>query len=159
MRSGFGFLSPLVHICLTIFLISGRQAAAQQSDQDVRRYRVTAYRTQGVTLNSLSNTAVASPLPTLYIPNAFTPNGDGINDRFGVEAQGIKTFNMKIFNRWGELVFESENIKDTWDGTFRGTKITSTDVYVYKVRAMGKNDEEIPEQNGSVTLVAEGLPD
>jgi len=90
----------------------------------------------------------------MYIPSAFTPNGDGVNDFFGVKAEGIKTFNLQIFNRWGEVVFESENINNLWDGSFKGERIKNTDVYVYQVKATGLNNKPLPEENGSVTLVA-----
>ncbi len=58
-----------------------------------------------------------------YIPNAFTPNGDGHNDRFrivGLPPENISQFNLQIFNRWGQLVFSSHDILDSWDGTMLG---------------------------------------
>jgi len=125
-----------------------------------KRYRVTAYKISGfTTLTSLSNIAEAIPKPTLYIPSAFTPNGDGINDKFGVKAQGIKYFKMEIYNRWGELIFESENLDQLWDGTYEGKAITSTDVFVYQVKAIGKNNEPLPDERGTVTLIADGAGD
>jgi len=69
---------------------------------------------------------------TLYIPNAFTPNGDGINDYFGPEAIDVTRYSLKIFNRWGEIIFTSSNLKNGWDGTFKG-KIAQNDVYVYQL--------------------------
>ncbi len=56
-----------------------------------------------------------------YIPNAFTPNGDGTNDMFriiGLPPENITKFNMQIFNRWGEVVFSTDNILEGWDGRF-----------------------------------------
>lgn len=53
--------------------------------------------------------------PMVFVPKAFTPNGDGINDRLMVEFSGIESYSIKIFNRWGGLVFESEN--KAWDGS------------------------------------------
>lgn len=122
-----------------------------------KKYRVTAYKLAGTTLTSLSNIAEAVPNPTMYIPSAFTPNGDGINDFFGVKAEGIKQFKMEIYNRWGELVFTSENMLELWDGTFKGERISNTDVFVYQVKAMGKNNNPLPEEKGTVTLIAEGI--
>jgi gliding motility-associated-like protein len=122
-----------------------------------KKYRVTAYKLAGTTLTSLSNIAEAVPNPTMYIPSAFTPNGDGINDFFGVKAEGIKQFKMEIYNRWGELVFVSENMLELWDGTFKGERISNTDVFVYQVRAIGKNNNPLPEEKGTVTLIAEGI--
>ncbi len=124
-----------------------------------KRYRISAYKLANASISSLSNIAEANPKPTMYIPSAFTPNGDGINDFFGVKAEGIKQFKLQIFNRWGELVFESNDMYTLWDGTYLGDKITSTDVYVYKVKATGINDKPLPEEKGRVTLVAEGMID
>ncbi len=52
--------------------------------------------------------------PMVFIPKAFSPNGDGINDRLMVEASGIEAYNIRIFNRWGGLIFESNS--QSWDG-------------------------------------------
>ncbi|HOS48836.1 MAG TPA: gliding motility-associated C-terminal domain-containing protein, partial [Bacteroidia bacterium] len=49
------------------------------------------------------------PQMSFYIPNTFTPNGDGLNDTFGIAGEALKEFRMQIFNRWGQLVFESGN--------------------------------------------------
>lgn len=135
------------------------EAFAQVGPDGRKRYRVTAFKAANTTVYSLSNTAEALPKATMYIPSAFTPNGDGINDFFGVKAQNIAQFNLQIYNRWGELIFESSNITDLWDGTYQGEAITSTDVFVYTVKAIGINGTILPEENGTVTLVAEGMPD
>lgn len=68
----------------------------------------------------------------LYVPNAFSPNNDGINDEFKVYALGVKDINIKVFDRWGELVFKTENINQGWDGTFSG-KLMYPQVFVYSV--------------------------
>jgi gliding motility-associated-like protein len=68
----------------------------------------------------------------LYIPNCFTPNGDTRNDIFKAEASGITTFHMQIFNRWGEMVFESFDINDGWDGTYKSEQVQE-DVYAVKL--------------------------
>ncbi|MBS1743238.1 MAG: gliding motility-associated C-terminal domain-containing protein, partial [Bacteroidetes bacterium] len=55
------------------------------------------------------------------IPNAFTPNGDNLNDCFGVNYWGeTKNFHLMVYNRWGEKVFETHNVSDCWDGTYKG---------------------------------------
>lgn len=57
-----------------------------------------------------------------YIPNAFSPNNDGVNDKYGVlnECENVQNFKFKIFNRWGELLFETDNPLKQWDGRFKG---------------------------------------
>ncbi len=67
--------------------------------------------------------------PALYVPNSFTPNKDALNDIFYAEGLDITTFRMRIFDRWGELLFESASLGDGWDGYYKG-KIVPNDVYV-----------------------------
>lgn len=78
----------------------------------------------------------------LNIPNSFSPNGDGRNDHFiprSLLAAGLREFNMKIFNRWGELIFQTNNIEGRgWDGTYGG-KDQSVGVYVYMIEAQWVN--------------------
>jgi gliding motility-associated-like protein len=74
------------------------------------------------TVSNIYNIKV-DPLTTMDVPTAFTPNADGTNDIVYVDGRGIKQLNyFKIYNRWGELVFETTNIKKGWDGTFKGQK-------------------------------------
>lgn len=90
---------------------------------------------------------------TIYIPNAFTPNGDGINDVFRAYGTNIDTYNMYIFDRWGEMLFETDNINIPWDG--RSTKTGEPlmqDVYVYKIVAKDIFGEE-HNYVGRVTLL------
>src|SRR6202034_706356 len=76
------------------------------------------------------------PLYTLYIPSAFTPNGDGLNETFKAKGTYIKSFEMYIFDRWGMELFHATDINDGWPGTVRsGTTICQEDVYVYKITA------------------------
>jgi gliding motility-associated-like protein len=75
---------------------------------------------------------------TLYVPNTFTPNGDGKNDVFCPAGTGITEFKMQIFDRWGMLLFESSSLTTNnttsgcWDGTFRGNKVQE-DTYVVRI--------------------------
>lgn len=68
----------------------------------------------------------------IYIPNTFTPNGDGNNDGFTAYGIGIATFDMMVFDRWGMLLYQTNDINRMWDGTFKGTKV-QMDTYVYKI--------------------------
>jgi gliding motility-associated-like protein len=72
---------------------------------------------------------------SLYVPNAFSPNGDGVNDMFFAKGEGIKDFKLYIFDRWGQQVFFSDDIYKGWDGRFqsKGTEIVQEDVYVWKI--------------------------
>ena len=72
---------------------------------------------------------------TFAVPNAFTPNGDGINDCFRVQYWGVvKSFELSVFDRWGNKVFYTQNPSDCWDGTFHGIAQPSGG-YVYQIKA------------------------
>lgn len=69
-----------------------------------------------------------------YIPNSFTPNGDGINDTFIGYGIGIKKFSMVLFDRWGNLMYETNSLDEPWDGKAAGGKdIAQIDIYVYHI--------------------------
>lgn len=87
----------------------------------------------------------------LFVPNVFTPNGDGNNDDIRVFAKGVKTFYWIIFNRWGEKVFESNDINKAWDGTYKG-KLLNPDTYVYKVQ-LSYLTGKTAEQKGSISIL------
>ena len=89
----------------------------------------------------------------LYVPNAFTPNGDGVNDMFRAYGDAIElsNFTMQIFDRWGALLFESNNIEYGWDGTYKG-KLVQTGSYVWKIIAKERYTPIIHNNYGHVTL-------
>lgn len=73
----------------------------------------------------------------LYIPNAFTPNHNGLNDMFQPLGVGIdeENYQMDIYDRWGELIFTSNNYRKGWDGVVKGHKLAEQGIYVYKITA------------------------
>lgn len=89
--------------------------------------------------------------PYVFVPNAFTPNGDNLNDAFNVEGSQVEEMYLAVYDRWGELVFESQDRSRGWDGSFRG-KALAPDVYGYyiKLRCIG-GEEYI--KTGNVTLL------
>lgn len=87
---------------------------------------------------------------TLYVPNAFTPNGDSINDMFLVGATNIKEFNIMIFDRWGLKMFESSDIKIGWDGKINGKEVADG-TYFHLINAKDIEGKEIKKQ-GTITL-------
>lgn len=86
----------------------------------------------------------------LYIPDAFTPNGDNLNETFHIQGGGIKEFNILIFNRWGEQVFESNDIEKSWDGTYKGQAVPSG-IYYFVVN-LKLPDNRLHQENGSINL-------
>jgi gliding motility-associated-like protein len=82
------------------------------------------------------------PPPYFYIPNAFSPNGDGLNDVFKVEAHAALEYELHIFNRWGMEVFKSTDPEEVWLGNSNtGDYYIPTDVYNYSIRIKGFNSE------------------
>jgi gliding motility-associated-like protein len=88
------------------------------------------------------------------VPNAFTPNGDGNNDLFEIygNKKVWKELSISIFNRWGEKVFESNDIQFFWDGTYKGV-LQNPGVYVYQLNLSYINGYFLPVQKGSLTLI------
>jgi gliding motility-associated-like protein len=92
-----------------------------------------------------------------FIPNTFSPNGDGVNDRFIVRGKGLNVIpSITIYNRWGQVVFEKSNFAPNdeasgWDGTFNG-KPAPSDVYIYTIQILCDNATLIP-YHGNVTLI------
>lgn len=88
---------------------------------------------------------------SFYLPNAFTPNNDGLNDLFLVKGDDIATVQMLIFDRWGEKIFESNDKNIGWNGIYKG-KLVEPLVYVYKIKISMTNGED-HKLSGTVTLV------
>ena len=91
--------------------------------------------------------------PDLVVPNAFTPNGDGINDFFYALGNNVDAIDMLIFNRWGQMIFETKTPgRDSgWDGTFKG-KPQPIGVYAWVLKATLKDGTPV-KKKGNVTLI------
>ena len=93
----------------------------------------------------------------IHIPSAFTPNNDGLNDRFGIGGQGVnKIVDFRIYNRWGEVVFLASSFtpgsaSGQWNGRFRGMDAPSG-TYIYVVK-MECQPGQVFERKGTVTLL------
>ena len=89
-----------------------------------------------------------------YIPNAFTPDGDGINETFAPRGEGVDPdhYSMQIFDRSGMLIFTTRNPYDYWDGRNKYGQMCPEGVYVYKIQLLNLNEED-KEYIGTVTLV------
>lgn len=102
---------------------------------------------------TVSDTILVSvaPVGNIFFPTAFSPNGDGNNDIYRVLGSSPKFFRLKIFNRWGEQVFESNNINDGWDGIYKGLPQPMA-VYVYSCTVTLQNNQT-RDYKGSITLL------
>ncbi len=91
----------------------------------------------------------------LFIPNAFTPNGDGLNDVFEATPQckyiGLSNFDFRVYNRWGQLVFRSNDINKGWNGKYKSKEVPPG-VYIYVVNYSLLQNEPV-QQRGTVTLI------
>jgi gliding motility-associated-like protein len=105
-------------------------------------------------MDSVSNIITIIQDLSIYIPSAFTPNGDGLNDMFLVKGIGIEEegFQMAIYNRWGEQIFVSNNIDKGWDGLEKNNEQASLGVYVYKVDIISHTGASLT-YTGHVTVV------
>ena len=117
-------------------------------------YRVEAYTNQGCKASEAVNILWAGT--SFYIPNAFTPNGDGLNDVFGAipRIDYVNQYRISIFNRWGQLLFESTDLNLGWDGTYQG-KACQAGAYVYRIvyNDFGMGSQETKVKSGTVLLV------
>ena len=89
--------------------------------------------------------------PYIFVPNAFSPNGDLLNDELFVRGNLIDELNFAIYNRWGEKVFETQDQSVSWDGTYKG-KPLSPDVYAYYLEVRCFNGETYFEK-GNISLI------
>ncbi len=87
--------------------------------------------------------------PTIFIPNAFTPNKDPFNPEFVIKGTFIKKFEITIYNRWGEKLFYSNDINISWDGTYQGN-IVPDGVYIWVIRYYTRYN--VFNRTGNVTL-------
>jgi large repetitive protein len=90
----------------------------------------------------------------VYVPNTFTPDGDGTNDVFLPSVKGMEDeeYEFMIFNRWGDVIFFSNNKEIGWDGTHNNQK-SKEDVYVWKIKGRIKNSGDSREMRGHITLL------
>tara|TARA_B100000809_G_scaffold9521_1_gene9028 strand:+ start:14747 stop:18493 length:3747 start_codon:yes stop_codon:yes gene_type:complete len=88
-----------------------------------------------------------------FMPSGFTPNGDGLNDCFEAKGNDIElgNYTLDIFNRWGELLYQSNNLGNCWDGSFKGNTVPNG-VYIWKIRAKEKYTTIIHKEWGYVTV-------
>jgi gliding motility-associated-like protein len=114
-------------------------------------YRIIAYEGGNSNAVSQSNDIFLIQRPLIHVPNAFTPNSDGINDDWGIQPVFVKDYSIEVFNRWGERIYESRNKLDQWDGIFRKRK-PQENVFVYIITFTGW-DDSTHHRKGTITLI------
>ena len=106
-------------------------------------------------VDSVLQQIVVENEPTIYVPSAFSPDGDNINDLFVVQANGIDldNYNLKIYDRWGEIIFESNDLYDSWDGKAKGLdRFVQSGTYIWILVVNYENGIEY-EKSGTVTVI------
>lgn len=106
--------------------------------------------------DSTSVILIVDDLFTLYIPNTFSPNGDNLNDEFMIFGQGIlqDEFSLKIYDRWGKMIYHSNSINNRWDGSIDGTTQQSNPIntYTYSLQFKDKSGRK-HERKGTITVI------
>ena len=153
----FNFIHPL-SLSFTILMLGNTFFLTSQTNNEIpynefyNVYRVVAVRNLNDQTISISNAVSAEKPYTLYAPNAFSPDSDGINDFFKVYGQGILDFQIEIFSRWGQMVYKSDDLSKGWNGTFNGENLP-TGSYVYKIKTIKNGNGEELVKTGTVALV------
>lgn len=107
---------------------------------------------EGGCFDTVYQEVLIAPYNFVKLPSAFSPNGDGQNETFSILSAGdLEIIEFKIYNRWGNVVFETTNVTDKWDGTRRG-KEQNTGTYIYYIKA-NNNAGQLVEIKGNFTLL------
>lgn len=118
---------------------------------DTTIYCVSVTDTNGCSNTACVRVSVKLECGDVFVPNAFSPNGNGNNDLLCVYGNCVAQMNFAIYDRWGEKVFESQDTNICWDGTFRGKEM-NTGVYVYLLEGVLVTGEEI-SLKGNISLI------
>ncbi|MCB0640653.1 MAG: PKD domain-containing protein [Phaeodactylibacter sp.] len=124
------------------------------SPEETTTYTVTVEGIAGCTSTRTVTVVVINPdceEPFIFVPTGFTPNDDGINDVLYVRGNNIDELYFTVYNRWGQKLFETEDVNVGWDGTYKGERLPP-DVYGYYIRAKCYNSEEFFKK-GNITLI------
>mgnify|MGYP001005138266 CR=1 FL=1 len=116
-------------------------------------YTVTLYASKGECMSKATRVITVELPSALEIPNVFTPNGDNVNDFFFLKSAGLKKISIRIYDRWGAVVYELETEKGniSWDGKNRFGKEVADGVYMYIITATGSDGKEF-DKKGTVSL-------
>ena len=125
----------------TDLILTRGEAQHRYKFTDPGNYRVVlwANNSSGCEIDSVEFEVSVSE-SMLTVPNVFTPNGDGTNDEFRVVYRSIKEFHIWVYNRWGKLVYKSDNPAEGWDGNING-RPAAAGAYYYVIRALGTDAE------------------
>jgi gliding motility-associated-like protein len=118
-------------------------------------YTVNLLATDANGCNNVHTVVVASEF-SLYIPSGFTPNNDGINDKWNIGSLGIKEMNLQVYNRWGTLVFETTDKDFEWDAFYKGERLPMG-VYSWNI-VLFTDGGEYMEKSGAISILNDFQP-
>jgi gliding motility-associated-like protein len=121
-------------------------------ETDSIRYRVEVFNEIGCSDTAYVNVKIFKTTPYVFVPSAFTPNGDGLNDVIRPVAVGVQEIKyFRIYNRWGQMIFHTSTNQHGWDGRIKGT-LQGSNVFVWMVSAIDYLGKPI-FLKGTVTLI------
>ena len=129
--------------------------AVRYPDGVVDSYEVTLITTSALgCIDTLVKTVIVNPEVILYAPNTFTPDGDEFNQSWNIHIEGIDIYNFElfVFNRWGEVVWESHDPSIGWDGTYKG-KVIPQGTYTWVIRANDQLNDDKHTFNGYINII------
>ena len=123
---------------------------------DFYRHQINSYRIRAISgdaepLTAYSNYITKSLDAVINVPNAFSPDGDGLNDEFKPVGTELKSFNMKIYTRLGNLIFETKDQEKGWDGSYRGVQVRQGS-YIFDIIAEDYQDKSYRLRGALVLL-------
>lgn len=92
--------------------------------------------------------------PRIHLANAFSPNDDGINDLYEIKHDHVGYFDMKVFNKWGEIIYHTGDIEQSWDGTYKGSNApVGSYSYIIEYSSAYEDQEWIMQKRGKLSLI------
>ena len=137
-------------------MLSGRNWEIEFSSNDLtdKYVRVRAESLDDPPIFSYSNIVTTRLNTEMYLPTAFTPDGNNLNDIFSAKGPSVFNFKMEIYNRWGNLIFVTNDNLSGWDGMIGGEKATEG-TYIFKIFFEDGEGRKF-DQSGAFTLIRKG---
>jgi gliding motility-associated-like protein len=138
----------------TMIWNTGDTTSTSVSPTTITTYVVTLTDSNGCVATDEATVFLTIDCGELFIPTAFSPNTDAVNNTFGVKinADCVKEMDLKVYDRWGEVVFETQNPTTTWDGKYKGKDLDSA-VFVYVLEITLNTDTESQKFKGNLSLI------